>query len=72
MDILAGRLELGTITEDQASSLSRWISDDYVVIKNAIEEETLEHATRDLDKTYDGEISNLERDDLRLGHNRRS
>jgi hypothetical protein len=59
LDIVAGRLELGTIDAVQAALLTKWIRDGYVVLQDAIDDETLERATHDFDKGYDGKISQL-------------
>ena len=59
LDLVAGRHELGMITEDDAVGLTKWIQDGYVVLERAIEEETLQQALGDLERAYDGRMPNL-------------
>jgi phytanoyl-CoA hydroxylase len=58
-DIIAGRLDLGYITQDQAKLLTKWITDGYVILPGAIPEATLEKAEADLDRAYKGEMPGL-------------
>jgi ectoine hydroxylase-related dioxygenase (phytanoyl-CoA dioxygenase family) len=59
MDLVAGRLELGKITESDAELLTKWIQDGYIVLKGAIDDEMVQRALDDLDKAYDGKLPNL-------------
>lgn len=59
LDIVAGRLELGTISDHQADMLTKWISDGYLIIRNAIPEGVLERALIDMNSAYEGNFSSL-------------
>jgi hypothetical protein len=54
MDIIEGRLDLGTISERQAEMLRKWVTNGYIVIENAIPESILSSALADMDKAYAG------------------
>jgi phytanoyl-CoA hydroxylase len=54
LDIVAGRLELGRISESEAELLTKWIQDGFVILEGAIEEDILDRALADLDKAYEG------------------
>jgi len=69
-DIVRGRLELGMITQEQATLLLKWIRDGYVVIENAIPEETLDQALADVNKAYEGGFSSLRFNVHTAGKNR--
>jgi ectoine hydroxylase-related dioxygenase (phytanoyl-CoA dioxygenase family) len=51
-------LELGRLTQDEADLLTRWAEDGYVILKGAIDEDTLRRAAADLDKAYEGKLPN--------------
>ena len=59
LDLVAGRLDLGKITQDDAELLDGWIRDGFVILKGAIDEDTLQRTQTDLDKAYDGNMPNL-------------
>jgi hypothetical protein len=59
LDIVAGRLDLGMITPEQADLSSWWINDGYVVIENAIAEDVLDRALADMDRAYEGGFPDL-------------
>jgi hypothetical protein len=53
-DLVRGRLELGTITQQQAALLFKWIEDGYVVLEKAIPDEILDGALAEMNKAYEG------------------
>lgn len=55
-EILAGKLELGSITEQQAEMLSFWIENGYIIIPNAVDASILDRVEKDIDKVYAGEL----------------
>lgn len=55
-DLVEGRLALGWIDEAEAAQLRAWIADGFVVLPNAVPEETLQRALDDLDTAFRGEI----------------
>jgi phytanoyl-CoA hydroxylase len=57
-DVVEGKLEIGQITDNQASLLSSWIKDGYVVLKQAIPEDLIDAVTSDLDRAYSGGMPN--------------
>ncbi len=59
LDVVRGRLELGTITPEQAALLCKWVEDGNVVIEKAVPEEILEGAVAELDKAYAGGFPSL-------------
>lgn len=59
LDVVAGRLDLGEITEAQAVLLRKWIADGYVVLPGAVPEALLDAADADLTRAYHGEIPGL-------------
>jgi SAM-dependent methyltransferase/ectoine hydroxylase-related dioxygenase (phytanoyl-CoA dioxygenase family) len=59
LDLIAGRRELGVITERQAEQLTHWISQGYVVLKGALSSDLLDRAEEEIDRAYRGEISEL-------------
>ena len=59
LDLLTGRRELGTITEEQAEQVTHWISQGYVVLKDALSSELLDRAEEEIDRAYRGEIPGL-------------
>ena len=59
VDLVKGKLELGRINERQAELLSSFITDGYVVIKNAVPTEILDKAENELILAYHGGIPKL-------------
>jgi hypothetical protein len=59
MDIVAGRRDLGWITEEQAQLLGKWITDGYVVLPTRIPEPLLDAAEAELDRAYHGQMPEL-------------
>lgn len=59
LDLVAGRRELGAITELQSEQLTHWISQGYVVLKGALPSSLLDRAEEEVDRAYRGEISGL-------------
>jgi hypothetical protein len=55
-DLVEGRLALGWIDATEAAQLRAWIADGFVVLPNAVPEETLERALAHLDTAFRGEI----------------
>jgi phytanoyl-CoA hydroxylase len=58
-DILAGKLEIGQVSDKQADLLSTWIDDGYVVLEQAIPSALIDAAASDLDKAYAGGFTKL-------------
>lgn len=56
LDLIAGRMELGRITRDQATMLERFVADGYVILRGALAPETVERASDALRQAYAGEI----------------
>jgi ectoine hydroxylase-related dioxygenase (phytanoyl-CoA dioxygenase family) len=54
-DIVAGRLEIGLITEEQARQLLFFIENGYTVIEKAIPDHELEPALEELERAYSGQ-----------------
>jgi phytanoyl-CoA hydroxylase len=59
LDIVAGRLEIGQINAEQAALLRKWITDGYVILPGAVDDDVLERAQQELDRAYRGEMPNL-------------
>ncbi len=59
LDLVAGRRDLGMVSESDAQLLTSWIHDGYVILDKAIEEEVLQAALVDLESAYDGNLPNL-------------
>ncbi len=59
LDLLHGKHELGRISDAQAELLKTWITDGYVIIKNALEPHILDEAMKDLDLAYSGGVPGL-------------
>ncbi len=59
LDLVAGRLELGLITTDQATLLTRWITDGYVILPQAIPAAVLDPAEAELVRAYRGDVPGL-------------
>ncbi len=59
LDIVAGRLEIGQITDPQAELLRTWIRNGYVVLKSAIPADELDAAQEAFDKAYSGGFESL-------------
>ena len=57
LDVVAGRLDLGLITSEQAALLTKWILDGFVIIKNAIPEDILARATDDMNAAHEGRFA---------------
>ncbi len=55
-DILAGKLEIGQVTEAQAVLLRQWIERGYVVLENAIPDAILDAAQEALEMAYSGRL----------------
>lgn len=53
-DLIAGRLEIGMITQQQAELLRSWIANGYVILPSAIPEEEIVRAEADLERAYQG------------------
>jgi ectoine hydroxylase-related dioxygenase (phytanoyl-CoA dioxygenase family) len=53
-DIVAGKLEIGQITEAQAALLDHWIENGYVVLERAIPHDLIDAAAADLDRAFAG------------------
>jgi phytanoyl-CoA hydroxylase len=53
-DVLAGKLETGQVTSDQAALLSFWITNGYVVLEGAIPPALVDSVAKDLDSAYAG------------------
>jgi hypothetical protein len=58
-DIIEGRLEIGEISEQQATLLRFWIKNGYVILESAISPELVDRACADLDKAYAGGFPDL-------------
>ncbi|MDD2877098.1 MAG: phytanoyl-CoA dioxygenase family protein [Acidiphilium sp.] len=58
-DIIAGRHEIGTLTDDEAELLTHWIEHGYVVLPGAIPDHLLDAARTDLDRAYQGGFPSL-------------
>ncbi len=54
LDLVRGKLELGRINERQAELLSRFVTDGYVVIEQAVPDEILDKADQALTAAYNG------------------
>jgi len=59
LDLVEGKLELGRITQTQAKLLRQFITDGYVILKNAVPALSLWRARRALEAAYTGKIRNL-------------
>jgi len=53
-DIVAGKREIGQITESQAGLLEAWITDGYIVLEQAIPADMIDAAVADLDRAFTG------------------
>jgi phytanoyl-CoA hydroxylase len=69
LDLVRGRLELGTITSEQAALLFKWIANGYVVIEKAVPDEILDGALTDVTKAYEGGYPSLKFNVTRVGKN---
>jgi len=58
-DIVEGKLEIGEITEGQASLLRQWIADGYVVLSQALPHTLIDAVVSDLDRAFAGEMPGL-------------
>jgi len=54
LDVVAGRLDLGFITSEQANLLTKWIIEGFVIIERAIPEDILSRATDDMNAAHEG------------------
>lgn len=59
LDVIAGRLDLGQIKEEQAAQLASWVNDGYVVLAGAISEDILDRAEAWVDRVYAGELPDI-------------
>jgi phytanoyl-CoA hydroxylase len=59
LDIIAGRLDIGHISAEQANLLTQWVADGYVILPNAIPAAVLDSAEAELDRAYRGEVADL-------------
>jgi phytanoyl-CoA hydroxylase len=60
LDLVAAKLDLGVISENQALLLCRLIEDGYVVLKGAIPSEILDRAEAEFDRAYAGEVAEVQ------------
>ena len=58
-DLVAGKLEIGQITERQAEKLNFWMNNGYVILENAIPSALADKAALDLDRAYAGGFPEL-------------
>jgi ectoine hydroxylase-related dioxygenase (phytanoyl-CoA dioxygenase family) len=61
-DRIAGRLETGQITEQQAEQLTFFATNGYVILSSAIDASMIDAARADLDKAYNGGYERLKFD----------
>jgi Phytanoyl-CoA dioxygenase (PhyH) len=59
MDLLAARLDLGSLTSDQGTLLGSLIRDGYAIIERAIPTHLLDRAEADFDRAYRGHLPQL-------------
>jgi hypothetical protein len=69
LDLVRGRLELGTITQQQAGLLFKWIADGYVVIEKAVPERILDAVIADINKAYEGGFPSMKFNITGIGRN---
>lgn len=58
-DLIAGKLEIGQITERQAEKLTFWMNNGYVILEKAIPSPLVDKAALDLDRAYAGGFPDL-------------
>ena len=58
-DIVAGQLEIGRITAQQADRLLSFIVNGYVVIEKGVSDDEVDRALEDLERAFNGEIDGL-------------
>lgn len=56
LDIVAGKLEIGQITDPQAKLLEHWIGYGYVVMEKVISPALIDAAVNDLDRAFSGNM----------------
>ena len=59
MDIIAGRLSIGTLDEHDAALLTHWAEHGYVVLPRAIPDHLLDAARTEIDRAYQGGFPSL-------------
>jgi hypothetical protein len=59
LDVIAGRQDLGMITDSQADLLTAWVTDGYVILPSAIPEAVLSAAETTLNDVYSGKIRDM-------------
>jgi ectoine hydroxylase-related dioxygenase (phytanoyl-CoA dioxygenase family) len=59
LDAVAGRLETGRITEDEARQLQFWITHGYIILPGAIPPALADSAAAELDRAYRGDVPGL-------------
>ena len=59
-DVVDGKLEIGQITDSQASLLSSWIKNGYVVLEQAIAPDLIDAVVSDLDRACSGDMPNVQ------------
>lgn len=69
LDLVHGRLELGSIGPEQAALLFKWIADGYVVLEKAVPDDILDGALAEIDKAYEGGFPSLKFNVTRVGKN---
>lgn len=58
-DLIAGKLEVGTITERQAELLTTWTQKGFVVLESAIPDSEIDAALADLDRAFAGRLPDV-------------
>jgi len=57
-DVIAGKLEIGQITEQQAEQLVFWIHHGYVILENVVPDHIIDGARDGLERAYSGRLPN--------------
>jgi ectoine hydroxylase-related dioxygenase (phytanoyl-CoA dioxygenase family) len=59
LDVIAGRRELGLLSEDDATLLETFVTQGYAILPNAVDAALLDRAEEALDAAYDGKFASL-------------